>query len=62
LLGCGARSYSGPRETEDLIKFVSEKTGFQGRVKRAVAFVKALDPSNFASIALDESKDVLVEL
>eukprot|EP00730_Choanoeca_flexa_P004599 TRINITY_DN11745_c0_g3_i1.p1 TRINITY_DN11745_c0_g3~~TRINITY_DN11745_c0_g3_i1.p1 ORF type:complete len:351 (+),score=107.48 TRINITY_DN11745_c0_g3_i1:1097-2149(+) len=53
--------YSGARETDDLAKFVEDKTGYRARIKRAASFVKALDPSNFDSIALDEGKDVLVE-
>jgi protein disulfide-isomerase A6 len=54
-------AYSGGRTAADIIGFVNGKTGSNARLKSAATAVTVLDPSNFDSIALDPSKDVLVE-
>lgn len=53
--------YSGGRSIEDLVKFVNQKTGANGRVKTAPSDVVVLTDDNFDSIVLNEKKDVLVE-
>ena len=53
--------YSGGRTAADIISFINEKAGTNGRVKSAATAVTVLTPSNFDKIALDPTKDVLVE-
>jgi protein disulfide-isomerase-like protein len=53
--------YEGGREAEDIINFVNGKAGTNVRIKKAPSSVVDLDSSNFDSIVLDNSKDVLVE-
>jgi protein disulfide-isomerase A6 len=53
--------YSGARDAESFIKFLNEKTGAGLFLPRVVSAVEILDSANFDKIALDESKDVLVE-
>ena len=54
-------AYSGGRTAADIVSFVNGKTGSNARLKSASTAVTVLDPANFDSIALDPSKDVLVE-
>eukprot|EP01083_Nonionella_stella_P055770 147012_1 len=54
-------TYSGARKAADLLKFINEKVGTNYKIKEAPSFVKVLDDSNFESIVLDETKNVLVE-
>lgn len=53
--------YKGGRDAASFIKFLNEKTGAGLFLPRVHTFVTVLDQSNFAKIALDTSKDVLVE-
>ena len=54
-------TYSGGRTAADIIAFLNGKAGTNARVKSAASAVTVLDPSNFDAIALDPTKDVLVE-
>jgi len=56
-----AEAYSGGRTAPDMTDFINKKIGSNVRIKSAPTAVTVLDPSNFDSIALDKSKDVLVE-
>jgi thioredoxin-like negative regulator of GroEL len=53
--------YSGGRDLKDFASFIAEKTGAQARIKKVVQAVEVLDASNFDAVALDSSKNVLVE-
>jgi len=53
--------YEGGRSLEDLLDFVNRKAGTSGRVKQNPSNVVTLTDSNFDSIVLDSSKNVLVE-
>jgi len=54
-------AYEGGRTVDDIVTFVNNKAGTKARVKKAPSFVVDLTSSNFDSIALDSTKDVLVE-
>jgi len=54
-------AYSGGRTAADMTDFINKKVGTHARIKSAPTAVTVLDPSNFDAIALDPSKDVLVE-
>jgi len=54
-------SYEGGRSADDIIKFVNEKAGTNGKIKKASSDVVDLDDVNFDSIVLDSTKNVLVE-
>ena len=54
-------SYTGGRSSADIIKFINGKASSRGQLKKTPSAVLDLDNSNFDSVALDESKDVLVE-
>jgi protein disulfide-isomerase A6 len=54
-------SYEGGRTADDIVNFINGKAGTKGRMKKAPNFVVDLTDSNFDSIVLDSSKDVLVE-
>ena len=54
-------TYNGGRTSADIIQFLNGKAGTHARVKTAATAVTVLDSSNFDSIALDPTKDVLVE-
>jgi protein disulfide-isomerase-like protein len=54
-------AYSGGRTAPDMIDFINKKIGSNVRVKSAPTAVTVLDPSNFDAIALDATKDVLIE-
>jgi protein disulfide-isomerase A6 len=54
-------SYEGGRSAEDIINFINGKAGTNAKVKKAPSAVVELDESNFNSIVLDSSKDVLAE-
>ena len=54
-------SYDGGRSAEEIINFINGKASTNVKVKKAPSFVVDLTTSNFDSIALDKSKDVLVE-
>jgi len=54
-------AYEGGRSADDIISYVNGKAGSRARVKKAPTAVTVLDESNFASIALDPTKNVLVE-
>jgi len=54
-------AYEGGRTADDLISWINDKTGARARVKKAPSNVVVLTAQNFDSIALDTSKDVLVE-
>jgi len=53
--------YEGGRETQDIIDFINRKAGTRGRVAKPSSDVVVLDGSNFDSVVLDKSKNVLVE-
>jgi len=55
------QDYDGGRTFEDITKFVEEKTGVRGNVKKAFSHVVVLDESNFDSVVNDKTKNVLVE-
>jgi len=54
-------AYNGGRTAPDIIDWINKKAGTNVRVKGQQTAVTVLDPSNFDKIALDPSKDVLVE-
>ena len=54
-------SYNGGRTAEDIIKFINGKANTKAGQKKAPSPVVDLDESNFDKVALDSSKDVLVE-
>jgi len=54
-------SYQGGRTADDITSFISSKTGLKVGGSKAPSKVVELTPSNFDEIALDESKNVLVE-
>jgi len=54
-------SYEGGRTADDLVTFINNKAGTRGRIKKAPSIVTELTPANFDEIALDSTKDVLVE-
>lgn len=56
-----AEDYQGGRSVEDFIEFLNKKTNARLLIKKTPTAVVDLTPSNFDSIALDNSKDVLVE-
>eukprot|EP01113_Clastostelium_recurvatum_P029134 TRINITY_DN3516_c0_g1_i1.p1 TRINITY_DN3516_c0_g1~~TRINITY_DN3516_c0_g1_i1.p1 ORF type:complete len:373 (-),score=133.28 TRINITY_DN3516_c0_g1_i1:82-1167(-) len=54
--------YNGGRTIEELTAFIEQKSGAKGKgPKKAASSVVILDDSNFDSIVLDNTKDVLVE-
>jgi len=53
--------YDGGRTAEDIVSFVNGKAGSNAKIKKAPSNVVDLTASNFDSIALDKTKDVLVE-
>lgn len=54
-------AYSGGRTAADIVNFINEKAGTNARVVVPPTAVVDLDSSNFDSIVMDETKDVLVE-
>jgi len=54
-------AYSGGRTADDIVKYINKETGARGFVKKAPSAVVQLDESNFDAVALDTTKDVLVE-
>ena len=56
-----AEDYNGGRDAASFVKFLNEKTGSSLFVPREATSVTVLDASNFDQVALDETKDVLVE-
>jgi len=56
------QDYSGGREHADIIDFINSRAGTHARVPgKGASDVVVLNPSNFDSVVLDSSKDVLVE-
>lgn len=55
------KDYTGGRTVESLVEFVNQEAGTHVKISAPVSDVVVLTPENFDSIALDESKDVLVE-
>eukprot|EP01084_Bolivina_argentea_P055588 101887_1 len=53
--------YSSGRTAEDVVKFINKKAGTNAAVVEPPSPVTTLTDDNFESIALDQSKDVLVE-
>ncbi|KAL9975850.1 hypothetical protein ACROYT_G013059 [Oculina patagonica] len=53
--------YSGGREINDLVSFIEGKTGVRANKVVPKSAVVDLDSSNFDSVALDKTKDALVE-
>lgn len=56
-----AEDYSGGRDIKDFISFIEGKTGARAIMAVTKENVVQLDSSNFDSVALDKTKDVLVE-
>ena len=54
-------SYNGGRSAEDIIKFINDKARTRAGQKKAPSAVVELDTSNFDTVVMDDSKDVLVE-
>jgi len=54
-------AYEGGRTADDIISFVNGKAGTRAKVNKPPTAVVDLTPSNFDAIALDTTKDVLVE-
>jgi len=54
-------AYNGGRTAADIVSFVNKETGARGFIKQAATTVLQLDSSNFDAVALDSTKDVLVE-
>lgn len=54
-------NYEGGRTADDIVSWINNKAGTKARVKKAPSYVVDLDDSNFDTIVLDSSKDVLVE-
>jgi len=54
-------AYEGGRTADDIINFVNGKAGTKAKVNKPPTAVVDLTPSNFDAIALDPTKDVLVE-
>ncbi|GBG82642.1 hypothetical protein CBR_g35008 [Chara braunii] len=55
------RDYQSGRTPDDLIEFVNREAGTHARTSTPPSNVVVLTPSNFDAIALDPSKNVLVE-
>eukprot|EP01084_Bolivina_argentea_P291789 501532_1 len=53
--------YSSGRTAEDVVKFINGKTGLNAKVIEPPSPVTILTDNNFNEIALDKTKDVLVE-
>ncbi|XP_029196003.1 uncharacterized protein [Acropora muricata] len=56
-----AEEYSGGRDIKDLVSFVESKSGARANKALFKTNVVDLDSGNFDSIAMDKTKDVLVE-
>jgi len=54
-------AYSGGRTAKDILDFINKEAGTSGRIKEAPTAVTVLTDSNFNSIVLDPTKNVLVE-
>lgn len=53
--------YNSGRDLKDFTTFIAERAGIQARVKKVVSAVEILDSSNFDSVVMDPTKNVLVE-
>jgi len=53
--------YKGGRDAGSFVTFLNEKTGSAMFIPKPHTFVTVLDNSNFDAIALDSTKDVLIE-
>lgn len=53
--------YTSGRSADDVVKYINDKAGTTAKVVEPPSFVTTLTTDNFDSIALDQSKDVLVE-
>jgi len=53
--------YDGGRDANDIIEFINKRAGTRGKISKAPSEVVVLDSTNFDSIVLDNTKDVLVE-
>lgn len=53
--------YDGGRDLEQLVSFVNGKLGTNVKIATPVSDVVVLDPSNFDSVVMDATKNVLVE-
>jgi protein disulfide-isomerase A6 len=56
-----ADDYNGGRTANDFVKFLNEKAGAGLFIAKDATYVTVLGSTNFDKIALDETKDVLVE-
>jgi len=54
-------AYNSGRTADDIVSFINRESGARGFIKKPASAVVQLDSSNFDAIALDTSKDVLVE-
>jgi len=55
------QDYSGGRDAQSIIDFVNNKAGSHAKIAKPASDVVVLTPSNFDSVVLDSTKDVLVE-
>lgn len=53
--------YQKGRTADDIIEFLNDRTAVGIKVSKPVTAVTVLTPANFAEIALDSTKNVLVE-
>lgn len=53
--------YKGGRELDDLASFIAEKSGAKSKIKAKQTAVTVLTSADFKEVALDPSKNVLVE-
>jgi len=54
-------AYQGGRTAEDIVNFITTKTGVRGKLSIPKSHVVATTSADFDKVALDESKDVLME-
>jgi len=53
--------YSGGRDAADFVEYINKRTGLSRRLKAVPSAVTVLTPKNFDAVALDPSKNALVE-
>lgn len=53
--------YNGGRDASAIVEYVNKEAGSRARIAKPATAVAVLTPSNFDSIVLDSTKDVLVE-
>lgn len=56
-----AEDYTGGREAGEFVDYINERTGLSRKLKTVPSSVTVLTTKNFDAVALDPTKDVLVE-